>query len=121
MAPERREAIITWLSESQLRPEAKARALAIIRRPELAEEDTQTILDIIQADIEADFAEVAGLEEDLKGNDEYQSFVAKHEAELSAIEKQVEEEVAELQDAAEEGKAKEDEEKLGDVKSRLGL
>lgn len=123
IAPEKRNEIVAWLTESELRPEAKERALAILRKPELAEEDTDTILEIIQSDIKADLAEAGMLDDG-----EYEAFVARQEAEIAEVEKVAQEtldaaeaHIQELDELATELGKKEDEGQLGDVKSRLGM
>lgn len=85
MTPKRRDQIIAWITESELRPEAKERALAILRRPELAEEDATTVLEILQSDIERDLDE-AGLSDALQKDVGYQEARRKEESDLAEIE-----------------------------------
>lgn len=125
---QKRDQIISWITESEIRPEAKERALSILRRPELAEEDTETILDIIQTDIEADFSQMSGFAEYLEKQEEHTAFIARQKEEDAELEKVintavefVEIQSAELNALESEIKTAEDESQLGDVKSRLGM
>lgn len=128
MSTQKRDTLVSWISESQMRPEAKERALAILRRVELAEEDTQTILDIIQADIEVDFALMPGVNEALETDASYASVVSEQEEEFAEVEATVNEaatfieaEVARVDALEGELTKQEDGTRLGDVKSRLGM
>jgi len=69
--------------------QTRKRALSILSKDTLSSIDVRELSDLIQEDIDADFAEIPGLNEESAQDQEYLNLVAAHEAEIQKIEQEM--------------------------------
>ncbi len=89
---QKRTELVQEVQSSELAPEHKTQALAILQKLELSDDDLLAVADIIQQDIDADIAAIdPGFEEAMSTDPEEQRILAEGTAQLEAITKDLEE------------------------------
>jgi hypothetical protein len=126
MTSDKQHDLRTKVAESDLRAEAKARAAALLAGDELTTEHAEALTELIQDDIDADFAEIPGVNEAAAEDQAYLDMVAAHELELKKIEEAVqattrdaEEGAAAVAELTADIETLDTELKIGEVQGRL--
>lgn len=119
LSPETREELKSKVTMSALPTAVKDRVLAILSQEIIIADDAAVIRELIQNELEADFAKVEGLNAELQQDAEYIAMVASHEKELADIEEGVKQSVefVETQTAA----LHEMEQQLNDAQNALNI